>query len=211
MLDGRWPEHRDTDHHRRRHASERLSLRGDPGRDLLRTRGKGRVDLFVNHETCSVPFPFNAAVADSGQGENDFDNSQVSRLTLTSTAGVLNGSFVIAQQRRTTSGSARTSSRPARRASTATILFTNEESPGLRLRQDGFVAAAAPPTPARSRPASSSRYDVKTGQHRPIYGMGRHNHENNVAIPGYGDPSCSRVTTRSSAVRSRPLRRPNLA
>ena len=27
----------------------------------LRTRGKGRVDLFVNHETGKVPFPFVAA------------------------------------------------------------------------------------------------------------------------------------------------------
>ena len=27
----------------------------------LRTRGQGRVDLFVNHETSKVPFPFNTA------------------------------------------------------------------------------------------------------------------------------------------------------
>ena len=30
--------------------------------------------------------------------------------------------------------------------------------------------------------------DVRTGKHNPIYGMGRHNHENSVAIPGYGYP-----------------------
>ena len=30
--------------------------------------------------------------------------------------------------------------------------------------------------------------DVQTGKHHPIYGMGRHNHENNVAIPGYDKP-----------------------
>ena len=30
--------------------------------------------------------------------------------------------------------------------------------------------------------------DEKTGKTRPIWGMGRHNHENSVAIPGYGKP-----------------------
>ena len=29
--------------------------------------------------------------------------------------------------------------------------------------------------------------DVQTGKHRPIPGMGRHNHENDVAIPGFED------------------------
>jgi hypothetical protein len=31
-------------------------------------------------------------------------------------------------------------------------------------------------------------YDVKSGAFKSIYGMGRHNHENAVAIPGYGHP-----------------------
>ena len=30
--------------------------------------------------------------------------------------------------------------------------------------------------------------DVKSGKHHPIHGMGRHNHENSVPIPGYGKP-----------------------
>ena len=30
--------------------------------------------------------------------------------------------------------------------------------------------------------------DVKTGTHVPIYGMGRHNHENAVPVPGYDKP-----------------------
>ena len=29
--------------------------------------------------------------------------------------------------------------------------------------------------------------DVQTGQYHPIYGMGRHNHENSVAIPGFDE------------------------
>ena len=48
--------------------------------------------------------------------------------------------------------------------------------------------AADPGEPEEREAGVSSRCDVKTGQHHPIFGMGRHNHENNVAIPGYGHP-----------------------
>src|SRR5215207_2850309 len=48
----------------------------------LRTRGQGRVDLFVNHETSKVPFPYVQAAPTAANGENDFDNAQVSRLIL---------------------------------------------------------------------------------------------------------------------------------
>src|SRR5215216_4200539 len=45
-------------------------------------RGQGVVDVFVNHETSTVPF----------QGTNDFDNAQLSRLRLNQhSAGVLKG------------------------------------------------------------------------------------------------------------------------
>ena len=62
----------------------------------VRPRGKGRVDLFVNHETSKVPFPYNTAAPTAANGESDFDNAQVSRLILNRhSAGVLNGRFVI--------------------------------------------------------------------------------------------------------------------
>ena len=48
----------------------------------VNTRHHSRVDLFVNHETGKVPFPYNPANPTAANGENDFDNSQVSRLTL---------------------------------------------------------------------------------------------------------------------------------
>jgi len=62
----------------------------------LRTRGQGRVDLFVNHETSKVPFPYNQAAPTAANGENDFDNAQVSHLILNQhSRGILNGSFAI--------------------------------------------------------------------------------------------------------------------
>ena len=58
----------------------------------VRPRGHGRVDLFINHETSKVPFPFVRAAPTADNGENDFDNAQVTRLNLNRhSAGVLGG------------------------------------------------------------------------------------------------------------------------
>ena len=102
----------------------------------LRTRGQGRVDLFVNHETSKVPFPYVTAAPTAANGENDFDNSQVSKLILNQhSAGVLNGSFAIASSsgyQRFCSNYLATRSEGFSRE----ILFTNEESPNYVYRQD---------------------------------------------------------------------------
>ncbi|MBL8057849.1 MAG: hypothetical protein JNK29_14190 [Anaerolineales bacterium] len=153
----------------------------------VRPRGQGRVDLFINHETSQVPFPYNAANPTAANGENDFDNAQVSRLILNQhSAGVLNGSFAIASSagyQRFCSNYLATS----REGFDREILFTNEESPDYVLRQ----SLAWPPAlgdPAASEVGLVVALDVQTGQQHPLYGMGRHNHENSVAIPGYGYP-----------------------
>ena len=152
----------------------------------VRPRGQGRVDLFVNHETSKVPFPYNTATPTAANGENDFDNAQVSRLILNQkTAGILNGSLVISSS----SGYQRFCSSflaTAAQGFDRDILFTNEESPDYVIRQE-----ASWPPPVSNAGAEEVglvvALDVQTGKHHPIYGMGRHNHENSVAIPGYGD------------------------
>jgi hypothetical protein len=153
----------------------------------LRTRGQGRVDLFVNHETSKIPFPYNTATPTAANGENDFDNAQVSQLILNQhSAGVLNGSFAISSS----SGYQRFCSNylaTAKEGFDREILFTNEETPDYVLRQ----TASWPPaltSPAQKEGGVVVALDVKTGKHQPIYGMGRHNHENDVPIPGYGKP-----------------------
>jgi hypothetical protein len=153
----------------------------------VRTRGQGRVDLFVNHETSKVPFPYNATAPTAANGENDFDNAQVSRLILNQrSAGVLNGSFVISSA----AGYQRFCSNylaTKKEGFTREILFTNEESPDFVYRQE----ASWPPTPgdpAEEEAGLVVALDVKTGKQHPIYGMGRHNHENSVPIPGFGYP-----------------------
>jgi hypothetical protein len=152
----------------------------------VRYRGRRRVDLFVNHETSKVPFPYNAADPTADNGENDFDNAQVSRLRLKRrSAGVLGGSFVIPSSlgyQRFCSNYLAT----AREGFSRDILFTNEESPDYVFRQED---SWPPPigSPEEEEAGLVVALDVRTGKQRPIYGMGRHNHENSVAIPGYGD------------------------
>lgn len=153
----------------------------------VRTRGQGRVDLFVNHETSKVPFPYNTATPTAANGENDFDNSQVSQLILNQhSAGVLNGSFAInssAGYQRFCSNYLATSKEGFDRE----ILFTNEEAPDYAFRQTNSW-----PPPLSNAGAEEAglvvALDVRTGKHKPIYGMGRHNHENSVPIPGFGHP-----------------------
>ncbi len=152
----------------------------------LRTRGHGRVDVYVNHETGKVPFPYNSSTPTAANGENDFDNSQVSLLTLNErSAGVLGGSFAIESffgYQRFCSNYLATRKEGFDRE----ILFTNEETPDYVYRQE----ESWPPTPGSPDEREAGvvvALDVKTGDHRPIFGMGRHNHENSVAIPGYRD------------------------
>ena len=134
-----------------------------------------------------MPFPYNTAAPTAANGENDFDNAQVSRLILNQhSAGVLNGSFAISSS----SGYQRFCSNylaTRKEGFDREILFTNEETPDYVFRQE---ASWPPPSGTRRsrRPGLVVALDVKTGKHHPIYGMGRHNHENSVPIPGYGNP-----------------------
>ena len=153
----------------------------------LRDRGEERVEVYVNHETSKVPFPYNATAPTAANGENDFDNAQVSKLILRrGSAEVLNGSFAISSSsgyQRFCSNYLATDEEDFDRE----ILFTNEESPDYVYRQ----TESWPPTPGSPDEEEAGlvvALDVRNGNHRPIYGMGRHNHENSVAIPGYDRP-----------------------
>jgi hypothetical protein len=152
----------------------------------VQPRGQGRVDLFVNHETSRVPFPYNTATPTAANGENDFDNAQVSRLILNQhSAGVLNGSFVVPSR----AGYQRFCSNflaTAKEGFDRDILFTNEEAIDYVFRQQD----AWPPPIGDANEKQVGlvvALDVRTGKHTAIPGMGRHNHENSVAIPGYDD------------------------
>ena len=56
----------------------------------LDANGNGHhVDVYVNHETSTVPFPYNPQNPTAANGENDFNNSQVSKLSLDFNDGVI--------------------------------------------------------------------------------------------------------------------------
>ncbi len=144
----------------------------------------GRFDVFVNHETSTVPFPFTYPGTATEASQNDFDNSQVSRLTLNDeTAGVLDGTMVITSAegfQRFCSNFLATRKEGFDRP----ILFTNEEALDW-VNRSGPAWPATEGDPTARQAGVVVAYDVKNGQRRPIWGMGRHNHENSVAIPGY--------------------------
>ena len=166
-----------------------LSLRGHPRRDLpAHASGQGRVDLFVNHETSKVPFPYVTADAYRRQrGER-----------LRQLAGEQ------ADPQPALRGRAQRLVRHLEQLRLPAVLLQlpgdgeGGVRPGDPLHERGVARLRTPPggRPGRLRSGARSEreaglvvaLDVKTGKHHPIHGMGRHNHENNVAIPGFGQP-----------------------
>jgi hypothetical protein len=145
-------------------------------------KGHGNsVHAYVNHETSTVPFPFTPA---TGVGFNDFTNALVSKLTLSrQSAGIRAGEYVIpdeANYQRFCSNFLASKKHGFERP----LLFTNEEATDLVNRTG--IAWPAGPNPEQAGVVVA--LDVKTGQYRSIYGMGRHNHENSVALEGYRHP-----------------------
>jgi hypothetical protein len=144
--------------------------------------GQGTVDVYVNHETSTVPFPYTPGAGAANQ--NDFDNAQLSKLRLNQhSAGVLKGELAIKSSenfQRFCSNYLATSKQGFERS----ILFTNEETSDPVNR----TGAAFPPAAGAQQAGVVIATDVKSGTHKVILGMGRLNHENDVAVAGYGHP-----------------------
>jgi len=154
----------------------------------LRRKDHNRVEAFVNHETGKSPFPWNINGGNTqDNAENDFDNSQLSRLMFNRDAEVLRGSFAITSPlgyQRFCSNYLAT----WRESFNREILFTNEESPDYFLRQENSWPGLPIGRPDEREAGLVVAYEPHSGKQRTIPGMGRHNHENSVPIPGYGKP-----------------------
>jgi hypothetical protein len=153
----------------------------------LQLRGQGRLDLFVNHETSTVPFPYTPTAPTELNSQNDFDNAQLSHLILNQhSGGVLHGSLAIRSQenfQRFCSNYLATEKDGFDRP----MLFTNEEAIDWVNRTGKAWPATIGADEARQAGAVVA-FDPQVGKRKTIWGMGRHNHENSVAIPGYGKP-----------------------
>jgi hypothetical protein len=146
--------------------------------------GGGGVELWVNHETSRIPFPYTPSAPTEANSQNDFDNAQLSHLVLNpTTAGVLSGNLAITSAlnyQRFCSNFLATAAEGFDRP----LLFTNEETPDWVNRTGNAWPTTIGADFAREGGVVVA-HDPATGQSRPIWGMGRHNHENSVAIPGF--------------------------
>src|SRR5688572_11507119 len=152
----------------------------------VKIRNNAIADVYVNHETSRVPFPYTPLAPTELNSQNDFDNAQVSRLAIhRKSAGVLTGSMVITSDdnyQRFCSSYLATAAEGFDRE----ILFTNEESVDWVNRTGKAWPAVIGADEARQSGVVVA-YDIKSGENRPIWGMGRHNHENSVPIPGFDE------------------------
>jgi hypothetical protein len=144
----------------------------------LTVNGRGRADLWVNHETSLVPFPGILT---------DFTNSHVDRLVMNQhSAGILSATDAIPSDANYQRFCSNFLAGPAE-GFDRRILFTNEEATDV-VNRTGLAWPAIPAVGSDPEQAGVVvALDIKSGEYRTIYGMGRHNHENSVAIPGFDE------------------------
>ncbi|MBA2254535.1 MAG: DUF839 domain-containing protein [Chloroflexi bacterium] len=145
------------------------------------------VNVYVNHETSTVPFPYNPGAPTQSNSQNDFSNARLSRLAINpTTMKIRTGEYVIRNSenyQRFCSNFLAT----AAHGFTRNTLFTNEEAVDWVNRTGKAWPAPIGADTARQAGVVVA-FDPATGERRPIWGMGRFNHENAVAVPGYGKP-----------------------
>ncbi len=144
----------------------------------------GAVDIYVNHETSTVPFPYNGT---TGVGFNDFTNSLVSKIRLhQKSGGVRHASYAIGSSenwQRFCSNFVATTEHGFKKP----LFLTNEEGIDW-VNKTGEAWPAVIGSDAARQIGAVVAIDEKRGQTKAIWGMGRLNHENSVAIPGYKKP-----------------------
>jgi hypothetical protein len=155
-----------------------------------------RAEILLNHETSTVPFPLATVRGEPSQTDpagtlTDFTNAMVSRLELKAHGrfgvGVKQGSYAIPSsanyQRFCSSflGTAEAGFDPP-------LLLANEEATDVVFRTGPAWRGPGIAGPGAEQAGVVVALDPATGEYRSIYGMGRHNHENSVAVPGYGQP-----------------------
>jgi hypothetical protein len=167
------------------------------GISIRKAQGYGKAEVYVNHETSTVPFPYvapnpnalpNPVFPTTANSQNDFDNAQLSKLILdTDDAGVLQASMAITSAegfQRFCSNFLATKANGFSRD----LLFTNEEAVDWVKRSGPTFWPATEGAADARQSGVVVALDPKTGERRPIWGMGRLNHENSLAVPGYKKP-----------------------
>ncbi len=137
----------------------------------------GTVDVFVNHEQSRVPFG----------GFADFIDSSVSKLTLDATdGGVLDASVALPSSAGFIRFCSSTMAGPAEGLDRY-LYFTNEESNDIVAVPAGAPYGPDPSLAPNRQGGYAVVLDPATGAFTQVPGMGRHNHENDMVIPGGWD------------------------
>ena len=134
-----------------------------------------------------MPFP-QRALGRRWANQNDFENSEVSELVIHGPSSqVVQGSLAITSlenYQRFCSNYLATLAEGFE----FPLLFTNEEAQDWVYRRgDAWPGPnyITPGTHGAEQAGVVVAYNPLTGQRKTIYGMGRHNHENSVAVPGF--------------------------
>jgi Alkaline phosphatase PhoX len=155
-------------------------------------RGNGRADVYVNHETSTVPFPYSTPFggATPEANQNDFTNSEVSLLEMNQHKTEINKASKAISSVQNLHRFCASFLATAAEGFKHPILFANEEAQDWVFRTGTSwpgPTSIAPATPGAEQLGVVYAHDVKSGKTKPIYSMGRHNHESAVAIPGFDD------------------------
>ncbi|HEY7590267.1 MAG TPA: hypothetical protein VH723_04695 [Candidatus Limnocylindrales bacterium] len=153
----------------------------------IRSGTTGTAQVYVNHELSTVPFPYTPSGPTEANSQNDFGNAKLSKLTINTAAGTVAAAA-------TPIGSGQGFQRfcssflagPAQGFSRE-LLLTNEEAVDWVNRTGASWPATEGADNARQAGVVVA-HDVRTGATRPIWGLGRLNHENSLAVPGYNRP-----------------------
>jgi hypothetical protein len=152
----------------------------------LRALPNGNAQVFVTHETSRVPFPYVPASPSTSNSLNDYDNAQLSEIEINpDSLTVQQGAIVIpssANYQRFCS----TFIADERHGFSRPILFAPEEASDVVNRTASAFPAAAN---GGEQAGVVVAYDIGTKKYKTIYGMGRFNHENQIALPGFASPT----------------------
>jgi hypothetical protein len=136
------------------------------------------IDVYISHEQTIIPF----------FGERDFQDASVTKLTLSTAAGhegeVLSAEVAISADdgyKRFCSASMGT----VAEGFDSPLFLTGEEANDVTDVPVGAPYGADPSVAPQRQAGYAVVLDTATGESKPIPGMGRLNHENTIALPGY--------------------------
>lgn len=135
----------------------------------------GTIDVYVAHEQTTVPF----------FGSRDFQDASVTKWTVdTGTNGVLDGSEPISSDNGYIRFCSAAIAGPEHGFSSP-VFFANEETNDIVDVPAGAPYGADPALAPQRQGGYAVVLDTESGEYTQVAGLGRLNHENTVALPGY--------------------------